>query len=148
MISLRSALVALLLSALPGFAAEAPAPTLRLKDGGTIVGTWADSTGPDTLRWKGTAFASPLEGLQRDGLKKALASAISQLPERERMVLALYYNEELNLKEIGEILEVSESGHINTGGFSTIIILITQAFKISGSASSYKMIHKIMSDLA
>jgi RNA polymerase sigma factor for flagellar operon FliA len=47
--------------------------------------------------------------LQREGLKKALADAISQLPERERMVLALYYNEELNLKEIGLVLGVSES---------------------------------------
>ena len=54
-------------------------------------------------------FASPFEGLQREGLKKALAEAIAQLPERERMVLALYYNEELNLKEIGLVLGVSES---------------------------------------
>jgi RNA polymerase sigma factor for flagellar operon FliA len=56
-----------------------------------------------------SAFASPLEGLQREGLKKALSAAIVQLPERERMVLALYYNEELNLKEIGLVLGVSES---------------------------------------
>jgi RNA polymerase sigma factor for flagellar operon FliA len=56
-----------------------------------------------------SAFASPFEGLQRESLKKALAAAISQLPERERMVLALYYNEELNLKEIGLVLGVSES---------------------------------------
>ncbi len=56
-----------------------------------------------------SAFASPFEGLQREGLKRALADAISQLPERERMVLALYYNEELNLKEIGLVLGVSES---------------------------------------
>jgi RNA polymerase sigma factor FliA len=56
-----------------------------------------------------SAFVSPLEGLQRDSLKKALAQAITQLPERERMVLALYYNEELNLKEIGLVMGVSES---------------------------------------
>ena len=55
------------------------------------------------------AFASPFEGLQREALKKALAAAIALLPERERMVLALYYNEELNLKEIGLVLGVSES---------------------------------------
>ena len=54
-------------------------------------------------------FVSPYEGLQREGLKKALTAAITQLPERERMVLALYYNEELNLKEIGLVLGVSES---------------------------------------
>ena len=56
-----------------------------------------------------SAFASPLEGIQRDGLKKALANAISSLPERERLVLALYYDQELNLKEIGLVLGVSES---------------------------------------
>ncbi len=56
-----------------------------------------------------SAFASPLEGVQREGLKQALAEAITQLPERERMVLALYYDQELNLKEIGLVLGVSES---------------------------------------
>lgn len=56
-----------------------------------------------------SAFASPLEGLQREGIRKALAEAITQLPERERMVLALYYDQELNLKEIGLVLGVSES---------------------------------------
>lgn len=56
-----------------------------------------------------SAFASPLEGMQRDGLKQALADAIRQLPEREQMVLSLYYDQELNLKEIGLVLGVSES---------------------------------------
>ena len=56
-----------------------------------------------------SAFASPLDGIQRDGLKKALVNAISLLPERERMVLSLYYDQELNLKEIGLVLGVSES---------------------------------------
>ncbi|WP_439647514.1 RNA polymerase sigma factor FliA [Alishewanella maricola] len=39
----------------------------------------------------------------------ALAKTISSLPEREALVLSLYYNEELNLKEIGAVLDVSES---------------------------------------
>ena len=39
----------------------------------------------------------------------AVTDAIAQLPEREQMVMQLYYVEELNLKEIGEILGVSES---------------------------------------
>jgi RNA polymerase sigma factor FliA len=39
----------------------------------------------------------------------ALSECISQLPEREAMILSLYYDEELNLKEIGQILDVSES---------------------------------------
>lgn len=48
--------------------------------------------------------------LQEDGaFKKALAGAIGLLPEREQLVFALYYDEELNLKEIGQVLGVSES---------------------------------------
>lgn len=44
-----------------------------------------------------------------EGFRRALAEAIGRLPERERLVLSLYYDEELNLKEIGQILGVSES---------------------------------------
>ena len=40
---------------------------------------------------------------------KAVTDAIASLPEREQLVMQLYYVEELNLKEIGEVLEVSES---------------------------------------
>lgn len=54
-------------------------------------------------------FPSPLDGLQRADFHKALARGISSLPERERLVLALYYDEELNLREVGEVLGVSES---------------------------------------
>lgn len=50
-----------------------------------------------------------LEGLEREDFKKSLAQAIGGLPEREALVLALYYDEELNLREIGEVLGVSES---------------------------------------
>lgn len=57
----------------------------------------------------GSDHASPLEGIQRSALKQSLAQAITQLPEREKLVLALYYDEELNLKEIGQVLGVSES---------------------------------------
>lgn len=48
-------------------------------------------------------------GAERDQLLRNLADAIGHLPERERLVMALYYDEELNLKEIGAILDVSES---------------------------------------
>ena len=51
----------------------------------------------------------PCDGLQRDTFKSHLARAIDGLPEREKLVLALYYDEELNLKEIGEVIGVSES---------------------------------------
>ena len=48
-------------------------------------------------------------GVERAELLGNLADAIAQLPERERLVMALYYDEELNLKEIGALLGVSES---------------------------------------
>lgn len=52
---------------------------------------------------------SPLEDLMQGSFQRALAHAITTLPEREAIVLSLYYDEELNLREIGEVLEVSES---------------------------------------
>jgi RNA polymerase sigma factor for flagellar operon FliA len=47
--------------------------------------------------------------LERRELRGLLASAIRQLPERERQVLALYYEEEMTMAEIGEVLGVCES---------------------------------------
>lgn len=55
------------------------------------------------------SLPGPAEGLQEDTFREHLAAAIDGLPEREKLVLSLYYDEELNLKEIGEILGVSES---------------------------------------
>jgi RNA polymerase sigma factor for flagellar operon FliA len=52
---------------------------------------------------------SPFENMVQGSFQKALAQAITTLPEREAIVLSLYYDEELNLREIGEVLEVSES---------------------------------------
>lgn len=51
----------------------------------------------------------PLENVENDLFKQALAEAIAGLPERERLVMSLYYKEELNLRETGEVLGVSES---------------------------------------
>ncbi|MCZ0180611.1 sigma factor-like helix-turn-helix DNA-binding protein, partial [Escherichia coli] len=52
---------------------------------------------------------NPLSLLMESSLKDQIVAAIDQLPEREKMVLTLYYQEELNLKEIGAVLEVGES---------------------------------------
>lgn len=49
------------------------------------------------------------DGLGREGFQQALANAIMGLPERERLVISLYYDEEFNLREIGEVLNISES---------------------------------------
>jgi len=53
--------------------------------------------------------SSPIERLTKAGFTKALADAISSLPERERLVISLYYEEGLNLRESGAVLGVSES---------------------------------------
>lgn len=55
------------------------------------------------------ADSQPEEQLIQHNFQQELAKAIAELPERERLVVALYYDEELNLREIGEVLEVSES---------------------------------------
>ncbi|MGJ8646150.1 MAG: RNA polymerase sigma factor FliA [Marinomonas colpomeniae] len=52
---------------------------------------------------------SPYSLVEEGDFQSGLASEIDNLPEREKLVLSLYYNEELNLKEIGAILGVSES---------------------------------------
>ena len=50
-----------------------------------------------------------LDTLQKDDIKAQVATGIASLPERERLVMALYYDEELNLREIGAVIGVSES---------------------------------------
>ena len=51
----------------------------------------------------------PEEAFEQKELQDVLAKAIDMLKEKDRLVLSLYYYEELTLKEIGEILGVSES---------------------------------------
>lgn len=51
----------------------------------------------------------PASALEDGRFRKALAKAIEELPERERLVMGLYYEQDLNLKEIGAVLGVSES---------------------------------------
>ncbi|MGX2041270.1 RNA polymerase sigma factor FliA [Methylocaldum sp. MU1018] len=65
--------------------------------GDSILDDCADSAAP------------PVDILTQSGFAEALAEAISGLPEREKWVVSLYYEEELNLREIGEVLGVSES---------------------------------------
>lgn len=59
--------------------------------------------GEDDDQW------SPAEALFSSERKELIARAIAALPEKEKLVMALYYQEELNLKEIGAVLDVSES---------------------------------------
>lgn len=52
---------------------------------------------------------NPIDTLQDEDFKIGLTTAIAALPERERMIINLYYDAELNLREIGSVLGVSES---------------------------------------
>lgn len=52
---------------------------------------------------------SPAEEVEKSGFATALTQAIDALPEREKLALSLYYEQDLNLKEIGAVLGVSES---------------------------------------
>lgn len=53
--------------------------------------------------------ADPLDMLEEQDLMKDMATVIKDLPEREQLVLSLYYTEELTFKEIGKVLELTES---------------------------------------
>jgi RNA polymerase sigma factor for flagellar operon FliA len=53
--------------------------------------------------------ADPFRDVVDEDFRAALTDAIGGLPERERLVMSLYYDDELNLKEIGAALRVSES---------------------------------------
>ena len=52
---------------------------------------------------------NPVEGIQKQQFREQLVAAINILPKREKLIVSLYYDEELNLREIGEVLDVSES---------------------------------------
>ena len=54
-------------------------------------------------------FESPEENLEKEELKQILLESLELLTEKERRVIELYYYEDLTLKEISHVLEVSES---------------------------------------
>lgn len=56
-----------------------------------------------------SADSTPDEDFGRQEYRSQLADCIRHLPEKEQLVMALYYDEEMNFREIGEILEVTES---------------------------------------
>jgi len=63
-----------------------------------LIDTIEDTEAPD-----------PQSSLSQTEMKEAIADAIARLPEREKLVIALYYYENLTLREIGEVLGVTES---------------------------------------
>lgn len=74
--------------------------------------TSSDSSGDsvsllDTLR--DPAAADPERIVDQNEVRDRIAEAVARLPEREKLVIALYYYENLTLREIGEVLRVTES---------------------------------------
>ncbi|MDE7253330.1 MAG: FliA/WhiG family RNA polymerase sigma factor [Acetatifactor sp.] len=63
----------------------------------------------DAGRHTTSHFASPEESIEKEELAKVLGEALALLTEKEQKVITLYYYEEMTLKEISNILEVSES---------------------------------------
>lgn len=71
---------------------------------------FAEEAGEDYLeRYFAGNEGDPLEILLDAGMREQLVKAIEDLPEREKLAMGLYYEEDLNLREIGEVLGVSES---------------------------------------
>ena len=60
-------------------------------------------------RHSASSHPDPLDMLEEEGVRELLVQAIEALPERERLMMSLYYEKDLNLREIGEVMGVSES---------------------------------------
>jgi len=77
---------------------------------GKILGIDDLGVSEDALKFDETCHGDdPYQSIENSSFKKGLAECVSTLPEREALVLSLYYEEELNLREIGQVLDVSES---------------------------------------
>lgn len=77
---------------------------------GTLHTERNEDSGEEELAYvAGNPEEDPLFTCMRGELKERLAEAIDQLPERERLVMTLYYYEELTMREIGQALGVVES---------------------------------------
>ena len=60
-------------------------------------------------RFYSDSSQDPLQALINVGFKAAVIKAIDNLPEREKLLMGLYYEQELNLKEIGAVMGITES---------------------------------------
>ncbi|PIQ98794.1 MAG: FliA/WhiG family RNA polymerase sigma factor [Nitrospinae bacterium CG11_big_fil_rev_8_21_14_0_20_45_15] len=82
-------------------------PLLSLEDLGISKDTGEQQSLLDCLA--GKSEADPQTQLRLTELKGIIAKAIDTLPEKERLMISLYYYEELTMKEIGEVLGITES---------------------------------------
>jgi RNA polymerase sigma factor FliA len=91
-------------------------------EGVALIDTIEDTSGPQ-----------PSQVLDHTELREALGEAIARLPEREKLVITLYYYEELTLREIGEVLGVTES---RVSQLHTKAILRLKA-RLAGTAAAH-----------
>jgi RNA polymerase sigma factor FliA len=82
-------------------------PILSLEDLGVSKESGEQQSLLDCLAGKGDN--DPQTSLRLNELKTIIAKAIDTLPEKERLMISLYYYEELTMKEIGEVLSITES---------------------------------------
>lgn len=78
---------------------DAPLGVMAMDDEGTVLGDLLEDH----------AATNPLEKAEQNELLKALSLAIEHLPDRERLLMGLYYQEEMTMKEISKVMCVSES---------------------------------------
>ncbi|TDJ49649.1 MAG: FliA/WhiG family RNA polymerase sigma factor [Nitrospina sp.] len=82
-------------------------PLLSLEDLGIARDSGDKQSLLDTLEGRGDV--DPQTQMRLTELKNLIAAAIDSLPEKERLMVSLYYYEELTMKEIGEVLGITES---------------------------------------
>jgi RNA polymerase sigma factor FliA len=91
-----------------GVLAQAQILTLTSFDETTVVGD-GDSSGTPLNLLRDPEAQEAYQAVEKEEQKRTLAVAVDKLPEKEKLVVALYYQEEMTLKEIALILKLSES---------------------------------------
>jgi RNA polymerase sigma factor for flagellar operon FliA len=85
-----------------------------------------------------TKLNNPFNQLNVKSVKEVVTKAIEGLPERQRLVLSLYYYEDLNLKEIGKVLRVTESrvSQLHAQAISRLRSNLSQVFEGEGQTEA------------
>ena len=75
----------------------------------TVGPSDGEEDGPQELAVADPAATDVTAGMERQELIGELAESIQELPEREQLILSLYYKDELTMREVSKVLEISES---------------------------------------
>jgi RNA polymerase sigma factor for flagellar operon FliA len=98
----------------------------------------ADDGADDLLELAIDAEDGPYAQLERRELRRELARALGELPERERQILALSYDKELTLAEIGQVIGVGESrvSQLRTQAVARLRSMLQEWLQSRGSAEA------------